>query len=59
MNNHTNIPEELKGKEKVIFGNMRELLTFHKESFVKDLAKCDNSPDKVASTFIKSVSRFL
>ena len=55
MNNHPNIPEEVKGKEKVIFGNMRELLTFHKENFAKEIAKCDNTPDKVASLFLKSV----
>lgn len=58
MIKRSDIPEDLKTKEKVIFGNLPQLLTFHKSTFLKDIEKCENSPEKLASAFLKSVSVF-
>ena len=56
MNSHPHLPDELRGKEKVIFGNIRELLTFHKELFAKELNQCEEAPDQIAALFLNTVS---
>ena len=51
----TDIPEELKNKEKIIFGNLNQLLTFHKNTLIKELEKCENAPEKLPGVFMKLV----
>lgn len=59
MENHENLPEELRNKEKVVFGNLSELLTFHQSSFIKELEECEDTPESLAEVFLKSVRRLL
>ncbi|XP_057304422.1 triple functional domain protein-like isoform X4 [Hydractinia symbiolongicarpus] len=54
----SDLPTDLKSKEKVIFGNLPNLLTFHKNSLLKDLQKCINSPEKLGSVFLKAEKKF-
>lgn len=55
MIKRTDIPEELKNKEKIIFGNLNQLLTFHKNTLIKELEKCENAPEKLPGVFMKLV----
>lgn len=47
-----NIPETLKGKEKLIFGNIKALHTFHKETFLEAVEGARHSLDAIAKCFI-------
>eukprot|EP00794_Sanderia_malayensis_P017293 gene17293-19023_t len=46
-------PEELKGKERLIFGNIEDIYEFHKNVVKKELEKLDNAPDRLANDFLK------
>lgn len=59
MVNREDLPEELTNKELVLFGNLPQLLTFHKSTFIGELEKCETSPELLAETFIKSVRLFV
>ena len=56
MIKRADMPTELKSKEKVIFGNLPNLLTFHKNTLLKELQKCESAPEKLPNVFIKAVS---
>lgn len=51
-----NLPDALKGKEKLVFGNIKSLCAFHKETFLGALESNNHSPDSVAKCFIDHVS---
>ena len=53
-----NLPDALKGKEKIIFGNIKSLLAFHKEIFLEALEQGKESMDAVVQCFIDHVSLF-
>lgn len=55
MMNSESLPEELKDKEIVVFGNLEQLLSFHKTIFIDELEKCETSPELLADVFLKSV----
>ena len=58
MVNHEDLPADLKQKENIIFGNLPQLLTFHKTTFIKELENCENAPDTLAEIFLKSEKKF-
>ncbi|RMX44252.1 hypothetical protein pdam_00005282 [Pocillopora damicornis] len=47
-------PEELKGKTRVLFGNIQQIYEWHKNKFLKELEKCEDAPEKLASCFLTS-----
>ncbi|XP_020600716.1 triple functional domain protein-like isoform X7 [Orbicella faveolata] len=47
-------PEELKGKTRVLFGNIQQIYEWHKNKFCKELEKCEDAPEKLASCFLSS-----
>lgn len=47
-------PEELKGKTRVLFGNIQQIYEWHKSKFLKELEKCEDAPEKLASCFLTS-----
>ncbi|XP_028393138.1 triple functional domain protein-like isoform X5 [Dendronephthya gigantea] len=51
------VPEELKGKEREIFGNMRQILEWHKSFFCKELEKCEDAPERIGTVFLKAAKR--
>ncbi|XP_015272023.1 PREDICTED: rho guanine nucleotide exchange factor 25 isoform X1 [Gekko japonicus] len=51
------IPEGMKGKDKIIFGNTHQIYDWHKDYFLKQLEKCLEDPDLLAELFIKHERR--
>ncbi|EDO43753.1 predicted protein, partial [Nematostella vectensis] len=47
------LPEELKGKERMVFGNIKQIYEWHKT----ELEKCEDAPEKLASVFLKAERR--
>ncbi|KAJ6654757.1 hypothetical protein lerEdw1_006620 [Lerista edwardsae] len=51
------IPEGMKGKDKIVFGNIHQIYDWHKGYFLKQLEKCLEDPDLLAELFIKHERR--
>ncbi len=50
------VPQALRGKRNVVFGNLEQIHQFHSQYFLKALERCENSPLHVARIFLKHVS---
>jgi len=50
------IPQPLRCKGNVIFGNLEKIADFHSHYFLRDLEECQGDPMLVAKTFQKHVS---
>lgn len=50
------LPQDLRGKRSIIFGNMEKLWDFHSQYFLKELELCAHSPLSVSSCFRRHVS---
>ena len=50
------VPAQLRGKEAIIFGNVEEILNFHKTIFLKELEKYETMPEDVGHCFVTWVS---
>jgi triple functional domain protein len=57
-NNSVGVPAALKGKENIIFGNVEEILSFHKSIFLKELEKYETMPEDVGHCFVTWAQRF-
>ncbi|XP_066470679.1 rho guanine nucleotide exchange factor 25 isoform X2 [Tiliqua scincoides] len=55
--NARGIPEGMKGKDKIVFGNIHQIYDWHKDYFLKQLEKCLEDPDLLAELFIKHERR--
>nr|XP_034958486.1 rho guanine nucleotide exchange factor 25 isoform X4 [Zootoca vivipara] len=55
--NARGIPEDMKGKDKIIFGNIHQIYDWHKDYLLKQLEKCLEDPDLLAELFIKHERR--
>nr|XP_033793373.1 rho guanine nucleotide exchange factor 25 isoform X3 [Geotrypetes seraphini] len=51
------VPEDMKGKDKIVFGNIHQIYDWHKDYFIKELEKCLQDPDRLAHLFIKHERR--
>ncbi|XP_075893480.1 rho guanine nucleotide exchange factor 25 isoform X3 [Nelusetta ayraudi] len=51
------VPEDLRGKDRVVFGNIHQIYDWHKDFFLGELEKCVNDPDSLAQLFIKNERR--
>lgn len=51
------IPEEMKGRDRIIFGNIHQIYDWHKDYFLGELEKCVSDPDSLAQLFIKHERR--
>ncbi|KAK1901125.1 Rho guanine nucleotide exchange factor 25 [Dissostichus eleginoides] len=51
------VPEDLKGKERIVFGNIHQIYEWHKDYFLGELEKCVCDPDSLAKLFIKHERR--
>ncbi|XP_067020221.1 kalirin-like isoform X6 [Acropora muricata] len=47
-------PEQLQGKTRTLFGNIQQIYDWHKTKFLKELEKCEDAPEKLASCFLTS-----
>uniref|UniRef100_A0A8C5QUW3 non-specific serine/threonine protein kinase n=1 Tax=Leptobrachium leishanense TaxID=445787 RepID=A0A8C5QUW3_9ANUR len=50
-------PEDMNGKEKIVFGNILQIYDWHKDFFLGELQKCPQEPERLAQLFIKHERR--
>lgn len=50
------LPQDLRGKRSIIFGNVEKLCDFHGQYFLKELESCAHSPLSISSCFLRHVS---
>ncbi|XP_069509707.1 rho guanine nucleotide exchange factor 25 isoform X2 [Ambystoma mexicanum] len=55
--NTKGIPDDMKGKDKIVFGNIHQIYDWHKDYFLGELEKCLQDPDRLAQLFIKHERR--
>uniref|UniRef100_A0AAY4EB41 non-specific serine/threonine protein kinase n=1 Tax=Denticeps clupeoides TaxID=299321 RepID=A0AAY4EB41_9TELE len=51
------IPEDMKGKDKIVFGNIHQIYDWHREFFVGELEKCLDDHELLPQLFIKHERR--
>ncbi|XP_075055453.1 rho guanine nucleotide exchange factor 25 isoform X2 [Mixophyes fleayi] len=51
------VPEDMKGKDKIVFGNIHQIFDWHKDYFLGELQKCLEEPNRLADLFIKHERR--
>ncbi|KAM8862717.1 rho guanine nucleotide exchange factor 25 isoform 3-T3 [Spinachia spinachia] len=51
------IPEDMKGKDKIVFGNIHQIFDWHKDYFLGEVEKCIAEPERLAQLFIKHERR--
>uniref|UniRef100_A0A6Q2Y1B5 Rho guanine nucleotide exchange factor 25 n=1 Tax=Esox lucius TaxID=8010 RepID=A0A6Q2Y1B5_ESOLU len=51
------IPEDMRGKDKIVFGNIHQIYDWHQEFFLVELEKCVQDHDRLAELFIKHERR--
>ncbi|TRY95165.1 hypothetical protein DNTS_034680, partial [Danionella cerebrum] len=51
------VPEDMTGKDKIVFGNIHQIYDWHREFFLGELEKCLEDHDKLAELFIKHERR--
>uniref|UniRef100_G1MT47 Pleckstrin homology and RhoGEF domain containing G4B n=1 Tax=Meleagris gallopavo TaxID=9103 RepID=G1MT47_MELGA len=49
------LPQDLRGKRSVIFGNLEKLYDFHSQYFLRELESCCNHPLRVSHCFLRHV----
>lgn len=49
------LPQDLRGKRSVVFGNLEKLLEFHSQFFLKELESCWKHPLRVPHCFLRHV----
>ncbi len=52
------VPQVLRGKMNVIFGNLEQIYQFHSQYFLAELEQCENMPFQICHSFIQHVSAF-
>uniref|UniRef100_A0A9J7XML8 Rho guanine nucleotide exchange factor 25 n=1 Tax=Cyprinus carpio carpio TaxID=630221 RepID=A0A9J7XML8_CYPCA len=55
--NAKGVPEDMKGKDKIVFGNIHQIYDWHKDYFLGELEKCVAEPERLAQLFIKHERR--
>ncbi|XP_027020156.2 kalirin isoform X5 [Tachysurus fulvidraco] len=51
------VPEDMKGKDKIVFGNIHQIYDWHRDFFVGELEKCLDDHEKLPELFIKHERR--
>uniref|UniRef100_A0A668AH60 Pleckstrin homology and RhoGEF domain containing G4B n=1 Tax=Myripristis murdjan TaxID=586833 RepID=A0A668AH60_9TELE len=52
------LPQDLRGKRSIIFGNVEKLCDFHGQYFLKELESCAHSPLSISSCFLRHEDQF-
>ncbi|XP_057196207.1 pleckstrin homology domain-containing family G member 4B isoform X3 [Triplophysa rosa] len=52
------LPQDLRGKRSIVFGNLEKLCDFHSQYFLKDLESCAHSPLSVSACFLRHEEQF-
>uniref|UniRef100_A0A3Q4M575 DH domain-containing protein n=1 Tax=Neolamprologus brichardi TaxID=32507 RepID=A0A3Q4M575_NEOBR len=51
------VPDDMKGKDKIVFGNIHQIYDWHKDFFLRELEKCLEDPDRLGPLFLKQERR--
>ncbi|XP_006897638.1 PREDICTED: rho guanine nucleotide exchange factor 25 isoform X2 [Elephantulus edwardii] len=51
------VPESLRGRDRIVFGNIQQIYEWHRDYFLQELQKCLKDPDWLAQLFIKHERR--
>ncbi|XP_026121165.1 triple functional domain protein-like isoform X2 [Carassius auratus] len=51
------VPDDMKGKDKIVFGNIHQIYDWHKDFFLGELEKCLEDPDRLAPLIIRQERR--
>ncbi|KAH7719015.1 RhoGEF domain containing protein [Aphelenchoides avenae] len=51
------LPEDLRGKDKIIFANIAQICDFHKSIFLKEIEECLNDYEAAGTAFVKHERR--
>jgi triple functional domain protein len=57
-NGNSNVPKKLIGKEGLVFGNIEDIYSFHKQIFLKELEKYQTIPEDVGHCFVTWAAKF-
>lgn len=52
------VPQDLRGKRSVVFGNLEKLLDFHQQFFLRELEVCQKHPLRVSHCFLRHAEQF-
>ncbi|XP_060080270.1 uncharacterized protein LOC132559667 [Ylistrum balloti] len=52
------VPQALRGKRNVIFGNLEKIYHFHRQMFLREVEICENNPFQIAQYFLMHASQF-
>uniref|UniRef100_A0A8C5EVX8 Uncharacterized protein n=1 Tax=Gouania willdenowi TaxID=441366 RepID=A0A8C5EVX8_GOUWI len=52
------LPQDLRGKRSILFGNVEKLSDFHSHYFLKELEACAHSPLSISSCFLQHEDQF-
>uniref|UniRef100_A0A3B3XN93 Uncharacterized protein n=1 Tax=Poecilia mexicana TaxID=48701 RepID=A0A3B3XN93_9TELE len=51
------VPDDMRGKDKIVFGNIHQIYDWHKDFFLRELEKCLEDPDRLGLLFLKQERR--
>uniref|UniRef100_A0A674IWM8 non-specific serine/threonine protein kinase n=1 Tax=Terrapene triunguis TaxID=2587831 RepID=A0A674IWM8_9SAUR len=51
------VPDDMKGKDKIVFGNIHQIYDWHRDFFLGELEKCLEDPEKLGYLFVKHERR--
>ncbi|XP_028262810.1 rho guanine nucleotide exchange factor 25-like isoform X2 [Parambassis ranga] len=51
------VPDDMRGKDRIVFGNIHQIYDWHKDYFLGELEKCVGDPDSLAQLFIRHERR--
>uniref|UniRef100_A0A8B9RCJ7 non-specific serine/threonine protein kinase n=1 Tax=Astyanax mexicanus TaxID=7994 RepID=A0A8B9RCJ7_ASTMX len=51
------VPDDMKGKDKIVFGNIHQIYDWHRDFFLGELEKCLEDPDHLGPLFVKQERR--
>ena len=49
------VPQPLRGKKNVVFGNLQNICKFHSEAFLREIEACMQSPYQLGACFLQHV----
>ena len=50
------LPQTLRGKRNIVFGNLEKIYEFHSQRFLAELEQCETNPFQVCHCFLQHVS---
>ncbi|KAJ7312056.1 hypothetical protein JRQ81_006390 [Phrynocephalus forsythii] len=52
------LPQDLRGKRSIVFGNLEKLYDFHRQYFLQELENCCNHPLRLSHCFLRHKDQF-